>query len=185
MSDCIINRKAEKYSQAVKPAPNRNEDRQNIEVKCKKFPTAQYYSWDFDRKRKKNSIRWTLFLHSAKVDTCKTRELCITSCGVIIQQGREEQVIISAGIKTESFVHNSLELHPHVALTVGFVCNAFIILKSGKRKNSLAVGKHFDRLLACSRQSQRYLLAIALLTTLQIRSLHPRLQKIPFYLSLH
>jgi len=44
MSDCIINRKAEKYSQAVKPAPNRNEDRQNIEVKCKKFPTAQYYS---------------------------------------------------------------------------------------------------------------------------------------------
>lgn len=44
MSDCIINRKAAKYLRAVEPAPNRPEDRQNIEVKCEKFPIAQYYS---------------------------------------------------------------------------------------------------------------------------------------------
>ncbi len=63
-----------------------------------------------------------------------------------IQQEGEERVIITAGIETENSKHNSLELHPYVALTVGFVCNAFIILKTGKGKNSLAVGKH---LIAC------------------------------------
>lgn len=65
-----------------------------------------------------------------------------------IQQGGEEQVIITAGIRTESFKHNSLELHPYVALTAGFVRNTFIILKSGKGKNSLAVGANI--LPACS-----------------------------------
>lgn len=34
MSECIINRKEAKYPQAVELAPNRTEDRQNIEVKC-------------------------------------------------------------------------------------------------------------------------------------------------------
>lgn len=169
MSDCIINRREATYPRA-EPASNRPQDRHNIEVKCSKFPTAQHYSWGLDRKRRKIKRSDRLCPSAQPTLThAQTENFASLPVALTIQQGGEEQVIITAGIRTESFKHNSLELHPYVALTAGFVRNTFIILKSGKGKNSLAVGKHSACLLACSRPSQRYLPAIALLTTLQIR----------------
>lgn len=44
MSDCIINRKEAKHPQAVEPASNRTENRQNTEAKVKKVPIAKHYS---------------------------------------------------------------------------------------------------------------------------------------------
>lgn len=169
MSDCIINRREATYPRA-EPASNRPRDRHNIEVKCSEFPMAQRYSWGFDRKRRKIKRSDRLCPSAQPTFThAQTENSASLPVALTIQQGGEQQVIITAGIRTESFKHNSLELHPYVALTAGFVRNTFIILKSGKGKNSLAVGKHSACLLACSRPSQRYLPAIALLTTLQIR----------------